>query len=37
MKESTNFDIMHVQELKPEMIVRNGGNESNIFCIFGSP
>ena len=32
-KEWANFDRFHVQELKPETIGRNGGNESNISCI----
>ena len=36
-KESTNFDRLHLQELKREVTGRNGGNESNILFIFGSP
>lgn len=37
MKESTNFDMLHLQELKPETIGCNGKNKSNTLYIFGSP
>ena len=37
MRESTNFDMLHLQELKPETIGCNGKNKSNTLYIFGSP